>query len=277
MNGIWNRRRKRYALFDEQLRAGRRNMMRFISLVVLCMLILDTSVNMHTMSYSQKSGEVLSPLSTRTMSICAAATDDIVFRALPVSRHILYGKHSYKEYVPRDDMGELPDNPHGTIIAPLTVSSSSNAATQQCSARFIWPIRDAQIVRSFDKPEHNWEPGHRGVDIKAPEGETILAPEDGVISFVGTVAGKAVVSIRHTGKAHNVRNSPLTSTFEPATTDAQIGTRVKSGESLASVSGHSDHCDGGCLHWGLKRSATDYVDPQSYVRPRKIVLLPISH
>jgi hypothetical protein len=121
------------------------------------------------------------------------------------------------------------------------------------------------VVKAFDEPEHNWNPGHRGVDLRTAPGEELLAPAKGIISFAGIVAGKSVVSIRH---------GLLTSTFEPAISSKGVGARLESGEVFASVQGESDHCEDRCVHWGLKRGKADYVDPAQYVIPRKIGLLP---
>jgi len=54
-----------------------------------------------------------------------------------------------------------------------------------------------RVLRAFDKPEHNWLPGHRGVDMQLEVGDTVRAADDGVVAFVGMVAGTPVVSIDH--------------------------------------------------------------------------------
>ncbi len=63
---------------------------------------------------------------------------------------------------------------------------------------FVWPLEPRPTVtRPFDPPEHNWLPGHRGVDLASHPGQTVLAAGDGIVVFAGTVAGKPVVSIDH--------------------------------------------------------------------------------
>ncbi|WP_161788279.1 M23 family metallopeptidase [Bifidobacterium actinocoloniiforme] len=108
-------------------------------------------------------------------------------------------------------------------------------------------------------------PGHRGVDLQAAVSEPILAPESGVISFAGTVGGKDVVSLRIGG---------LTSSFEPATTQKPLGSRVARGQAFARVEGGSDHCDGRCLHWGLRHDRKSYLDPIGRTHAHRIVLKP---
>ena len=55
----------------------------------------------------------------------------------------------------------------------------------------------ARVLRGFEAPEQKWSPGHRGVDMALAVGSPVVAAEDGVVAFVGTVAGKPVVSITH--------------------------------------------------------------------------------
>ena len=145
-----------------------------------------------------------------------------------------------------------------TALAERTGSS--------CEARYDWPVGKPHVEQNFDRPLNQWSAGHRGVDLAAEPGTVLLAPQDGVVSFVGEVAGKNVLSVRH--------RDGITSTFEPATTDLRAGDAVSRGQPIGTVGGVSDHCDEQCVHWGLKRGAHDYLDPQSYAGNRIIVLKP---
>lgn len=138
-------------------------------------------------------------------------------------------------------------------------------STSRCSARYGWPISDPVVEAPFDRPLTPWAPGHRGIDVKARQGDSISAPAAGTISFAGKVGGKDVVSLRHRGG--------VTSTFEPAVTTLEVGMNVDGGASIGVVDGESDHCSNRqCLHWGLKRGAHDYLDPERYVGEYMIVL-----
>ena len=97
--------------------------------------------------------------------------------------------------------------------------------------------------------------------------EAIVAPADGVIAFSGNVGGKAVVTIRHGGDL-----SGLTSTFEPAIAERDVGAHVAQGERFARVEGESDHCDERCLHWGIKSEGRQYTNPESKTRTVRIGL-----
>ena len=151
--------------------------------------------------------------------------------------------------------------------AQAGLQQTNGAADGACRAALAWPVAEpVSVTRSFDGPAQPWLPGHRGVDVRASPGEKLLAPGDGVISFAGLVAGKQVVSIRC---------RKLTLTFEPAVTDLGVGAQVKQGESFATVGEESDHCDGSCVHWGVRRDKKSYLDPQDLVSPRRIALKPV--
>lgn len=139
-----------------------------------------------------------------------------------------------------------------------------------CNVIWRWPVTSPKVLAAFEPPEKNWLSGHRGLDLAAVEGDTLFAPANGTIAFVGTVGGKSVVSIRH---------ESLTSTFEPAQSDLVTGTTVQRGEAFAVVAGESGHCSDECVHWGLKRSDADqhsqYVDPELRVTLTRIGLKPV--
>lgn len=172
----------------------------------------------------------------------------------------------------------------GCLRIPVAVGLSVDASTPSAIGRFskslgcrggwVRPIRIAgngvsEPTKGFKRPAHPWLPAHRGVDLSASPDALILAPEQGTIAFIGTVGGKAVVTIRHKPM------DDLTSTFEPASTDLRVGDRVGRGDVIGVVKGHSDHCDGACLHWGLRTSDGDYLNPMHMVVKHRIGLKPV--
>ena len=120
------------------------------------------------------------------------------------------------------------------------------------------------VVRGFDPPEVRWGSGHRGVDLEAPAGADVRSPADGVVSFVGVVAGRPVVVIDH---------GDVRSTLEPVEGSVAVGARVGRGDVVGMlVAGHA--CPAAsCLHWGLKRG-DEYLDPLSLVTAGQVRLLP---
>ncbi|WP_322785530.1 murein hydrolase activator EnvC family protein, partial [Cellulosimicrobium cellulans] len=127
------------------------------------------------------------------------------------------------------------------------------------------------VLAPFDPPEHDWLPGHRGVDLAAAPAETVRSPAPGVVSFTGPVAGRDVVVVLH--------DDGLRTSLEPVTASVGRGARVTSGSVLGTVqaaeSAAASHCAATCVHWGVRRGER-YLDPLALLGDRPpIVLLPL--
>jgi len=135
-------------------------------------------------------------------------------------------------------------------------------------ARWGWPLDPRpDVVRRFDPPDQPWLPGHRGVDLAASVGQPVLSPTLGRIAWAGVVAGRAVVVVSH--------EDGLRSTFEPVAAAPAVGTAVRPGEPVGTVTSTAGHCaPGTCLHWGVLRGQA-YLDPLSFVGRARVVLLPL--
>ena len=129
------------------------------------------------------------------------------------------------------------------------------------------------VERGFDPPAERWGAGHRGVDLTAPHGSSVLSPGPGVVTFAGQVARRGVIVVTHP--------DGLRSSLEPVTASVAVGTAVMAGERIGAVEdGHagdrttSNHCaPRSCLHWGVRRGER-YIDPLSLLYRPPIVLLP---
>jgi murein DD-endopeptidase MepM/ murein hydrolase activator NlpD len=137
----------------------------------------------------------------------------------------------------------------------------------QATKQWDWPLRPAKLSAGFDRPAQNWLPGHRGVDLIGQSGDRVLAAGNGVITFAGLVAGKGVVVVKH-GK--------LRTTYEPVSALVTVGSRVRVGDVIGTLSPGESHCSSkttvSCLHWGLLRGEK-YLNPLSLVQKR-VRLLP---
>src|SRR5690606_31066246 len=103
-----------------------------------------------------------------------------------------------------------------------------------------------------EAPPHRYGPGHRGIDVSAPEG-TVRAVEAGTVRFAGSVAGRPVLSILHA--------DGLISTYEPVTALVAEGDAVTAGQVVGQLWDGEPHCASGpCLHLGARRGQ-DYLDP----------------
>lgn len=122
------------------------------------------------------------------------------------------------------------------------------------------------IVRGFDPPDQPWLPGHRGIDMLAPVGSTVVAVMAGRVSFVGVVAGQPVIVVNH---------GDTRTTYQPVEAAVGVGDQVAAGDELGSLTeGH--RCTGGtCLHLGWLRGST-YLDPSQLFDLGAIRLLPSS-
>jgi murein DD-endopeptidase MepM/ murein hydrolase activator NlpD len=137
----------------------------------------------------------------------------------------------------------------GFLIGPL----SARAASTESPAWLDSPVEPFRAIRLFDRPDTPWGPGHRGIDLEAAVGQVVLAPGDGVVSFVGLVVDRGVVSIRHP--------DGLVSSLEPVAATVEVGAVVEAGDPLGSVTDEPGHCGPeACLHWGVREDGR-YVNP----------------
>ncbi|GAA5056809.1 M23 family metallopeptidase [Nocardia callitridis] len=150
----------------------------------------------------------------------------------------------------------------------VTADPCALAAPQE---RYDWPLRPKPaVVRRFDKPEHNWLPGHRGVDLAGTPGQSVFSAGDGIVVFAGTVAGKPVVSIDHPGG--------LRSTYEPVRAKVPVGRRVTKGAMIGVLEAGHEGCEY-CLHWGLRSEGAgrkrEYLDPLGLLHLTELRLKPV--
>ncbi|RJU01596.1 M23 family metallopeptidase [Arthrobacter frigidicola] len=145
--------------------------------------------------------------------------------------------------------------------------SLQGAPTDDYVPPWSWPLPPVPAVtRHFIPPPEPWQAGHRGVDLAVGPGNDVLSPADGVVTFVGMVAGRPVLSIGHQGG--------LVSSFEPVKSTLTRGARVERGQSVGTPAG-PPHCPFACIHWGVRRDG-EYVNPLNYVTDRRpSVLLPL--
>jgi hypothetical protein len=113
------------------------------------------------------------------------------------------------------------------------------------------------IVRGYDPPDSPYGSGHRGIDIAAPIGSVVLAPDGGVVTFAGKVGGRLFLTIDHGGGVTSTC-SWLTSVL------VRKNDRVVRDQPVATTGwGHTDltvpH-----LHFGVRLDGA-YVDPLAYL------------
>jgi murein DD-endopeptidase MepM/ murein hydrolase activator NlpD len=81
-------------------------------------------------------------------------------------------------------------------LPALTAPTQEGPAPGPAYGTYAWPVR-GPVLRGFDPPDTPFGSGHRGIDIGAPMGTTVVAAQEGVVAFAGAVAGGLYVSIDH--------------------------------------------------------------------------------
>jgi len=142
-----------------------------------------------------------------------------------------------------------------------------------------WPVTPVRITGWFDRPDQVWSAGHRGIDLELRPGSLIRSIGSGQVAFVGIVAGTPVIAIEHPGTG-------LRSTYQPVDPTVKMGDTVTQGALIGSlaaplarseeggIDGAGGHCDGRCLHLGI-RGRNGYVDPLSILPRLAAILKPI--
>jgi murein DD-endopeptidase MepM/ murein hydrolase activator NlpD len=154
-----------------------------------------------------------------------------------------------------------------TSIASTLIAAILAAGTPAGPAGSTWitPLESGLrgVVRLFERPADRFAPGHRGVDLGAPEGTPVRSIGDGTVSHVGEVAGVNSVTVDH---------QVALSSYLPVEAVVVEGESVTAGQLIGFVSGL--HCTPACLHLGLRRPAWEardaeadpYMDPIAWIR-----------
>ena len=101
----------------------------------------------------------------------------------------------------------------------LLSAAPAVADSEKDNARLQWPLRPPPaVVRGFDAPSPNWNPGHRGVDLAGAPGQPVYAAGDATVVFAGLLAGRPVVSLAHPGGLHT--------SYEPVRAAVRVGESV---------------------------------------------------
>jgi murein DD-endopeptidase MepM/ murein hydrolase activator NlpD len=139
-------------------------------------------------------------------------------------------------------------------LAKVDIKKDKIANDNKISLKFIKPVQ-GKIISEFGPRNGRM---HKGIDIQAPEGESIKAAEDGVVIFSGFLKGYGnVVIIKHEGDfftvyAHNRVNL------------VKEGEFVKKGQVIGKV-GMTGNAQTPHLHFEIRKK-TKPLDPTEYVQ-----------
>jgi murein DD-endopeptidase MepM/ murein hydrolase activator NlpD len=122
--------------------------------------------------------------------------------------------------------------------------------------RWAWPVAPhPRVMRGFAIGPAPWSPGHRGIDVvtAGATATAIHAPANGVVRFVGVIAGRPVLSIDH--------GAGLISSFEPIVSSLRRGQPVQRNDVIGRLTSIQSHCGTvPCLHWGVRKDGR-YINP----------------
>lgn len=129
-----------------------------------------------------------------------------------------------------------------------------------------WPVAGARsVIEPFRAPAHDYGSGHRGMDVAADAGTTVIAPADGIVAFRGTVVDRPLITIDH-------RDGHV-STWEPVSTTLAPGDAVRAGETIGVVA-TGGHAVRGTLHVGVRRDGRYIIPMPLFGDVPRAVLLP---
>lgn len=142
-------------------------------------------------------------------------------------------------------------------------SAGGDSTVKKGNTNFIWPCpASGRILSAFgdrSSPTEGASTNHKGIDIPAPSGSSIVAAADGkvVISTYSYSAGNYIM-IDHGGGLTTVY-------MHCSQLLVKEGETVKQGQTIAKV-GSTGYSTGPHLHFGV-RSGGSYVNPSGYVSP----------
>ena len=139
----------------------------------------------------------------------------------------------------------------GGSPAPAAAAPAAAAPADAQHGTWSWPVSGAHaLARPYVAPAGRYGAGHRGIDIRAPVGASVLAPADGIVHFAGFVVDRPVLSLEHA--------DGVLSSFEPVQTALVAGDRVSRGQVIGTLL--PGHCASACLHLGA-RVGGEYANP----------------
>ena len=151
------------------------------------------------------------------------------------------------------------DTPRGPVAIAITPGERALLApSTTAQLPWAWPLAGRRVIaRPFLAPPHAYGPGHRGIDLRVDEGESVsvFAPADGVVAFVGVIADRPLLTIDH--------GNGLVSTLEPVEGTLEQGQHVRRGDIVGQLA-TGGHTRAGTVHLGARLDG-NYVNPLRFL------------
>lgn len=150
----------------------------------------------------------------------------------------------------------LPSNP---LIKTQQSNPLKDVMPSVSRKGYIWPVASGPITSGFG---WRWGRLHAGLDFGVPVGTPVMASADGTVTYAGWIEGGYgnLVELKHgdgaiTRYGHN--DSVL----------VKVGQKVGQGEVIAR-SGNTGHSTGPHLHFEIRPTGGNAVDPLTKLPPR---------
>lgn len=146
------------------------------------------------------------------------------------------------------------------------VSLGQAVSTQAPEAPWKPPLeRPLDVSGPYRPPPTPYTAGHRGIDLPALPGDSVYAPTGGVVSFVGRVADRHVISIQVDSRTV-VSLEPVVQNDDSLAEGDSLGR----GQLIGEVS-EGGHCFAECVHLGVRVDGA-YVNPLRYFYGKPVLL-----
>lgn len=153
-------------------------------------------------------------------------------------------------------------------VLPLVIAmfgsapSAGPAPALPAAGSWLWPV-NGPVIQAFDPPDTPFGAGHRGIDIAASIGTTVLAPDAGVVAFAGRVGGQLFVTLDHGGG--------LTSTYSWLSSSLVGRDDVVARGAPIALTGRGHPASSGAahLHFGVRLDG-EYLDPLELLGPPNV-------
>ena len=144
-----------------------------------------------------------------------------------------------------------------TFIAFFTLTSPADA-------EWVWPV-SGEVITPYRNGTDPYATGqHRGIDIAAPVGTSLVAAAGGEVRFAGTAGSSGLTISIRTADGYDTSYLHLSSISTRAGTHVSAGDRIGSVGTTGTRSAAAPH-----LHFGVRDAGTrhDYHDPLAFLPP----------
>ena len=160
------------------------------------------------------------------------------------------------------EKASLPDRPDaGKALGEIRAALAAHTPSQRWKGLFRLPVEKGRKSSSYGhsrtinkKKAWDW---HKGIDIAAPAGTPVLAPNDGVVALAAHYPVQGGVVVLDHGQG------VLSAFLHLKTVSVKPGTEVAKGGLLGKIGSHG-FSTGPHVHWGVYVHG-DAVDPEAWL------------